>query len=221
MNSHQKIIDEHYNGDSKRFDDAYAEAVVEGRRYMVQWNDLVTAATILSELEEEGRDLIERHLGYLPSDNVILPYESYIRGLLHSYKQGQMTTDNFHQQVDDHVRLIRNADMTHNLCLAYDADIYQNYHEMYSHYGYAAKSRLSGFLGYEPKLEHSLIAEMWMRDVMAKDTFKLPAYICAVDYKAITLIKYREILLEYGKVAADASPFLTENDLQLSANETL
>lgn len=212
MNSQQKIIDDHYGGDVKRFDKAYAEAVIEGRRHMVQWSDLVTAATTLTDLEEEGRDLIERRLGYLPSDNVIIPYEPYLRGLLHAYRQGQMTEGEFHNQVDEHVKLIRNADMTHNLCLTYDADIYQNYYDMYAHYGYAVKSRLTAFLGYEPRLEHSLIAEMWMRDVMAKDTFKLPAYISAVDYKAITLIRYREVLLEQGKSAADVSALLRVDD---------
>lgn len=208
MNSHQEIIDSHYKGDVKRFEDAYAKAIVEGRRHMVQWSDLVNAATTLPDLETDGRDVIEQRLGYLPSDRVILPYEPYLRGLIHGYRQGQMSEAEFHQQVDEHVKLIRNADMTHNLCLTYDADIYQDYHDMYAHYGYAVKERLTGFLGYEPKLEHSLIAEMWMRDVMAKDTFKLPAHISAVDYKAIVLIKYREILLKQGKEAADASPLL-------------
>ncbi|QMW01711.1 hypothetical protein [Spirosoma foliorum] len=208
MNSNQTIIDEYYNGDVKRFDDAYAEAITEGRKEMVQWNDLITAVTILPDLEDEGRELIEERLGYLPSDNVILPYEPYLRGLLQGYRQRQMTSCEFRHQVDEHVKLIRNADMMPNLYLIYDPEIYQNYDRTFSPYGYAVRSRLVWLLGYQPNLDHSLIAEMWLRDVFARDTIQLPETITAVDWKAITLIKYREVLLEHGQMAADASPLL-------------
>ncbi|MVM33432.1 hypothetical protein GO755_25570 [Spirosoma sp. HMF4905] len=49
-----------------------------------------------------------------------------------------------------------------------------------------------------------------MRNVIAKDVFKLPDFISEADYKSIALIKYREILLEHGQAAADASPLFAQ-----------
>lgn len=183
-----------------------AEAIAEGRLYTLQWNDLERTSTVLPTLETAGRELIEQKLGYLPHDNCILEQEAFIRALIQANQLGQLSDTDFNQQVDEHIKLIRNADMRHNTCWVYDAAIYDNYWQTYVPYGYAVKSRLEKFLGYKPELRHSLIAEMWMRDVMARDTFKLPVCISAADYKTITLIKYREILLDQGQAIADASP---------------
>jgi hypothetical protein len=208
MNWRQRIIADDYNGDAKRFEADFAEAVEEGRLYTVQWDELALASTTLPNLENAGRDLIERQLGYLPHDNCILSQEPFIRALIQAHQSGQLANDAFEQQIQDHVKLIRNIDMRHNTCLAYDAVIYENYHKTFAPYGYAVRSRLSHFLGYEPQQEHSLIAEMWLRDVMARDMIQLPETITPIDWKAITLIKYREVLLEQGQTAADASPLL-------------
>ncbi|RYZ84991.1 MAG: hypothetical protein EOP04_16870 [Proteobacteria bacterium] len=209
----QKIIDEHYSGDAVRFEAAFAEAVAEGNLHAVHWDDLIVDATTLPELKNTGRELIEINLGYLPGDPVILPYEPYLRALIQSYWQNALTEDDFLDQLENHIKLIRNADMKHNTCLTYDEAIYRNYHKTFVPYGYTVKTRLTEFLGYEPKLEHSLIAEMWMRDLIARDEVQLPASITAADYKAIALIKYREVLLEQGQAAADASPLYSLSTL--------
>ncbi|GAB3995697.1 hypothetical protein GCM10028807_36530 [Spirosoma daeguense] len=204
----QKVIDEHYGGDAKRFEEAFADAVVEGRKDVVSWDNLVADAATFPDLKEKGREFIEHYLGYLPGDSVIVPFEPYLRALLNFYYKHQLDEDTFIEQLEEHLKLIRNADMRHNTSLTYDEAIYQNYHKTFAAYGYAVKSRLTRFLGYEPKLEHSLIAEMWMRNVMAHDEIQLPDELTPVDWKAITLIKYREVLLEQGQAAADASAFL-------------
>jgi hypothetical protein len=206
MDERQKIIDERYQGDAKRFESDFADAVLVGRLDTVSWDNLLADATVLSDLKKAGHDLIEAHLGYLPGDSVIIPYEPYLRALIQSYWHNQMSEAEFIHQVEEHIKLIRNTDMQYNTCLTYDDDIYLNYNETFVPYGLDVKNRLTWFLGYEPKLEHSLIAEMWMRSVMARDMIQLPDTITEVDWKAITLIKYREILLEQGQVAADASP---------------
>ncbi|MBD2704672.1 hypothetical protein IC229_28810 [Spirosoma sp. BT702] len=208
MNWRQKIIDENYQGNADRFEADFADAVLEGRKGAVRWDDLVTDAVILPDLKQKAQDLIDQYLGYLPGDSVIMPFEPYLRALLNMYWQHQLHEDDFIEQLEAHLKLIRNADMRHNTCLTYDEAIYQNYDKTFAPYGYAVKSRLTRFLGYEPKLEHSLIAEMWMRNVMAHDEIQLPETMTPVDWKAITLIKYREVLLERGQTAADASPFL-------------
>lgn len=208
MNWHEKIIRDAYDGNSQRFDADYAEAVEIGRMHRVAWDDLLTTATTLPNLETAGRDLIERRLGYLPSDSTIIPFEPFLRALIQNYQQGQLSEEDFYQQTDEHIKLIRNQDMRYNTCLKYDAEIYQNYHDTFVPYGYAIRARLTWLLGYEPHLDYSLIAEMWMREVIARDTIQLPEIITPVDWKAMTLIKYREVLLAKGQASADASPLL-------------
>ncbi len=206
MDWRQKNIHEIFDGNVEQFEEAYAFAVAEGRHYAIRWQDIADAATTLPKLKIEAQNLIERRLGYLPDDGVVLAYEPYIRALIQNHCQGTLTDEAFSEQAEEHIKLIRQADLNHNTNLTYDARIYQNYETYLSHYGQAVKNRLTRFLGYEPKLEHSLIAELWLREVMSRDLFQLPSQITAADYKAITLIKYREVLLEQGQPAADSSP---------------
>lgn len=208
MDWKQKVIDEQYDGDAARFETEFAEAVTEGNLHAIQWNDLIVDATTFPHLKDIGQTLIEINLGYLPPADVMLPFEPYLRALIQSFWNGQILEEDFYCQVEDHVKLIRNADMMHNTCLKYDEAIYRNYHATFTPYGYAVRERLSRFLGYEPELEHSLIAEMWFRDILADQTYKVPDNITEDDIRAITLIKYREVLLEHGKDAANRSPLI-------------
>ena len=206
MTWQQKIIDERYGGDPERFDANFAQAVTEGNLHAVHWDDLIVDATTLPELKETGRELIEINLGYLPPENVMLPYEPYLRALIQSYWQSVIAEEEFLDHLEEHIKLIRNADMKHNTFLTYDDAIYNNYHKTFAPYGYAVRERLTRFLGYVPQLEHSLIAEMWLRNIMADDIYKMPTGISPDDVRAMTLIKYREILLKHGQEVADASP---------------
>lgn len=198
----QDVIDKQNCGKS--------EAIAEGHLHAIHWNDFITDATILTHLRETGRGLIEINLGYLPPADVMLPFEPYLRALIQLYWQNAIAEDQFFQQVEDHIKLIRNADMKHNAIPVYNDAIYKTYNETFSTYGYAVKHRLTRFLGYVPELEHSLIAEMWMRDIMADEMYKLPLEMTPDDIRALTLIKYREVLLKDGQVEADASPLLTD-----------
>lgn len=206
MTGKQDVTDKQVNGKP----DAFAGTVSEGSLHAVHWDDFITDATTLTHLKETGRGLIEINLGYLPPDDVMLPYEPYLRALVQIYWQGAITEDDFFQQVEDHVRLIRNADMKHNASPVYDNAIYKNYNETFPTYGYAVRDRLSRFLGYVPQLEYSLIAEMWLRDIMADETYRLPDEMTPDDIRAMTLIKYREVLLKEGRAKADISPLLTD-----------
>lgn len=204
----KKLIDERYGGDAGRFETDFAEAVTEGSIGAVHWDDLIIDATTLPHLKETARELILINLGYLPPGDVTLPFEPYLRALIHTYWQHNLTEDEFMDQLEDHIKLIRNADMKHNTCLIYDETIYLNYSKTFVPYGYAVRSRLSKFLGYEPPLEHSLIAEMWMRDIMADTTYSLPGDVTPDDIRAMTLVRYREVLIVKGKGFADVSPLI-------------
>lgn len=206
MSWQQKLTDVTYTIDTKHVQVNLNEAVDEGRIGSVQWNDLLVHATAFPELKETAHGLIKIYLGYLPMDSVLMPFESYLRALVHQHWQGAIEQEDFLDQIEDQIKMIRNYDMKYNTCLTYDEAIYRNYENTYLPYGYAVKDRLSQFLGYVPQLKHSLIAELWMRDIMADDTFQLPDTIDPVDIRAMTLIKYREVLLTQGQMAADNSP---------------
>lgn len=206
MDWHEKTINEVYGGDVGRFEKAYAQAVTEGNRHCVSWKDFVLNETVLPDLKEATQDLIERRLGYLPHESVSITFVPFLRAFIQSHRTGVLSDQEFLSKADQQIKLIRNWDMRHNTCLVYDECIYQNYKDNYVVFRQAVKERLSLFLGYEPQLEHSLIAEMWMHDLMTDDTFEFPETITAIDYKAITLIKFREVLLQYGQDAAYSSP---------------
>ena len=208
MDWRQQTIQNVFGGNEKRFEKAYQEAVTEAISEAVSWKDLALSATVLPNLEDQTKDLIERRLGYLPHPAVTLSYEPYLRALLQSYHQGTLSSDAFTEQAEEHLKLIRNADMQHYSSPVPAPHFVQSYQKMFGNYGGKVKERLTRFLGYEPRLEHSLMAELWLFDLMARDTPQLPKGPTAVDFKALTIIRYREILLSQGKAAADVSPLL-------------
>jgi len=208
MDWRQKVITEKYNGDVTRFEADYADDVAWGRIHAVGWNDLLVDATTLTHLKDEAHKLIENYLGYLPADSTIIPFEPYLRALIESYRQNQLTEDDYRHQIEEHIKLIRNQDMesTYNTYVTADKTIYKNYMETFIPFGQIVKSRLMTCLGYEPKLEYSVVAEMWMRHMMASDAICLSGVITDIDQKAVEMVKYREILFKKGRSAADASP---------------
>lgn len=208
MDWREKTIQNVFGGDEKRFEKAYQEAVTEAISGAVSWKDLALNATVLPNLEDQTNDLIERRLGYLPHPSVTLPYAPYLRALLQRYHQGTLTADAFTHEAEEHLKLIRNADMQHYSSPEPAPHFVQSYQKMFGLYAKKTKERLVRFLGYEPDLKHSLMAELWLWDVMDMDTIRLPDGPTAVDFKALTIIRYREILFSKGKEPADASPLL-------------
>ncbi len=206
MSWQQTLTGVSFSSDAQHAQVLSNDDVEEGRVGSVKWNDLLVHATAFPELKDTAHGLIKIHLGYLPMESVLMPFEAYLRALIHQHWQGAIEQEDFLDQIEDHIKLIRNEDMKYNTCQTYDEAIYRNYENTYLPYGYVVRDRLSQFLGYVPQLEHSVIAELWMRGIMADDTFQLADTIDPVDIRAMTLIKYREVLLTQGQVPADESP---------------
>ena len=206
MGWEQDVIDEHFHGDAARFEQACQDLIAEERLYVVPWQALADAATILPDLEQAACELIERRLGWLPHDSVKLAFEPFLRSLIQQHRTGALTDEAFSAQSDAHIKLLRNVEMAHSTALTYSPAFCQTYETYLPHHKQPARDRLVHLLGYAPPLEHTLTAELWLREVLAQDRFQLPAAPTAVDYKALTLVKYREVLLTQGKAAADSSP---------------
>ena len=206
MDWREKTIQNVFGGNEQKFEKAYNEAAQEAIAEAVSWKDIALSTTVLPNLEDATQELIEQRLGYLPHLAIRLPYEPYLRALLQQKNQGQLSTEAFVGETQAHCQLIRNADMAHYADPEPAHQFQSMYAEFFHLYGIKAKARLSRFLGYEPALEHSLSAELWLWEIMARDTIRLPESFTAVDYKALTIIRYREVLLSQGRAAADASP---------------
>lgn len=207
MDWRQQTIQNIFGGDEKKFEKAYDEAAREAISEAVSWNDLQLNATVLTDLEETTQNFIENRLGYMAHRAVRLRFEPYLRALIQNYRQGVLSADEFSDQADEHIKLIRNQDMEHYSSLDHSEHYKDMYERLFNLYGLQAKERLTRFLGYEPELKHSLMAELWLWDIMSQD-IRLGEKITAIDYKAITIIRYREILFSEGKVAADDSPLI-------------
>ncbi|WP_149242244.1 hypothetical protein [Dyadobacter sp. 32] len=208
MEWRDKVIKEVFNGDVPRFEQAYQTMADEARSKAVSWEDLSLSATVLPDLVQKGKTAIEYYLGYLPDESVTIRFEPFLRSLIQQKDAGIIPYREYTKLAEEHIRLIRNEDVKHNLMDDYDQELYESYHSGYVPFGAAAKQRIIDMLGYAPELKHSLVAEMWVRTILASDTIKLPDEMSPIDYKALTLIRYREILLSKGKLAADFWPLL-------------
>ncbi|MFN8343993.1 MAG: hypothetical protein U0X91_03260 [Spirosomataceae bacterium] len=206
MDWREKTILNVFGGNEQKFDKAFNEAAREAIAEAVSWKDIALSTTVLPNLEGAAQELIEQHLGYLPHPAVLLPYEPYLRALLAQKNQGQLSAEAFVGETQMHCQLIRNVDMAHYADPEPAHQFQSMYADFFHLYGIRAKARLSRFLGYEPAIEHSLMAELWLWEIMARDTVRLPDNPTAVDYKALTIIRYREVLLSQGRAAADALP---------------
>ena len=208
MQWREKVIKEVFNGDVARFEEAYQTMADEARSKAISWDDLNRSATVLPDLVQKGKTAIEYYLGYLPDESVTIRFEPFLRSLIQQKEAGHLPYKEYSKLAEEHVRLIRNEDVKHNLMDDYDQELYKSYESGYLPFGAAAKQRIIDMLGYAPKLKHSLVAEMWLRTILARDTIKLPDDMSPIDYKVLTLIRYREILLSQGKDAADNWPVL-------------
>jgi hypothetical protein len=198
----QIVINESFNGSAE----AYEEARAHSTRKTLKWSDMVVAAKTLHDLELSAHKLIERLLGYLPPDYLTLPQESFLRALIQQYQSQYLSFEELVTQVEDHVKAIRNECVKSNSAISYDRLAYRKYFEYLPEKAEEAKARLTKFLGYEPKLEHSVVVEIILRESLIDDKFYFPDGLTTSDMEAITVVKYREVLLEHGKRAADASP---------------
>ncbi|MFD1258586.1 hypothetical protein ACFQ3S_17400 [Mucilaginibacter terrae] len=71
-----------------------------------------------------------------------------------------------------------------------------------------AKARLISFLGYVPALETSVFAEVFLREAMLEPKYNFSDRLNTTDLEALTLIKFREVLLTKGLKAALTPLFL-------------
>jgi len=215
MISEQEFIDKYCDGDPGKYDPASIE---EGRREVIKWDQIVTCSNVFPELEERAHQQIRKHLGYLPEAAAYMNHEVFIRVLIDQLRRQEINETSYNEQVISHIKHIRNDDMVQggyigNLGPFTPLDT-ERYNSHFIQYKAQAKARLEKLLGYDPDIQHSLYAELMIRELCAMDWYIEDMVPGAVDYKAITLVLYRKAAVELGKEFADALPLVAFQENQ-------
>lgn len=166
------------------------------------WENFVEAATILPALADNCHRLIEKRLGYRPPRSIMEVQAAFLRALIQHHRSGSLSDEDFKMQADQCIKGVRNFDMQVPLEEAPPTVARERYDSYLPAYQDQARNRLTHYLGYAPALEHSIIVELWLRQVMARDQYALPQSKTPLDYKAVMLVRYRETLAKEGLDAA-------------------
>ncbi len=210
MQSTQQFIGQYCDGDPATNDQ---NAIAEGRRELVTWDQVMTCATVLPELQNEAQAKIRDYLGYLPNPSAYMNHEVFIRALIDQYRKHEISKEKFDEEMNVHIRHIRNDDILQGGYIdnmgEYTLTDMERYRTHFVQYSEKAKDRLKHFTGYVPALQYSLYAQLMIRELCAMDGYVEEMIPTAVDYKAINLIQYLEVLHKYGKEQADDVPPIT------------
>ena len=187
------------------------EEIARGRRERLKWSDIEIHASCFPEHEERAHCLILDCLGYIPATGILIPHEVFIRSLVDRLRRSDISDEQFGEELELHCKQIRNDDMKKGGWvdkLIYTEHDYHCYETENIDFRSQARERLGRFLGYEPALEHCLDAELYLRETFTMDWFHSELEFTSPDYKAATIIKYRESLLLKGQEAADNSDLI-------------
>lgn len=208
IENRQKHIDQYYNGNKE----AYLAQKKKNNLNLIFWQELVDYEDAYPEHQERAEKLIKICLGYIPpKEGNYFHHEIQIRKLIERFNIENYSEEKHFDEVYAVVTDMRNDDMKKdNFCKTEhsERDI-----AAYSTYGLIpysgiARDRLAHYLGYYPDLRYSLEAELFLRYYLADDNFNAKDKITTYDMRAITIVKYREVLLNEGQEAADKSPLV-------------
>ena len=193
----QRYINQNYKGDAE----AYMRDMATKSSNAYSWKDIEASTSIneLTEYTEEALNQILFQLGYLPKRQITLPHEPFIRAALRDYFI-HLDFDRLCEECKPHTRQICLKDMEPHRVVKYDAKIYQAYEKYLPEYRDRARARIVKFVGHEPHLDHSVHAELIMREKMADDTIYLGEDITPHDYEVWTIIHYREHIMKTSKI---------------------
>lgn len=202
MSDRQRFIDEYFDGD----DEAYENNRKYGDQSTIDWSDIAVSAKCFPEREAYALAWIETALGYLPDPSVYMPYLGFMQTLIANSEGGIVSDEVFFNELLTQLQNIRNDDIKKGGWLeqrVYDEHLHEEYRTYLSIYKQPAQERLIRTLGYEPELEYSLTAELYLRQLFEFDDFYFDMPVCNMDIKAATITLYREAFLKEGEAYAD------------------
>ncbi len=203
----QDIVDKYYNGDEA----AYNEALTRQNASVIDWSDIETQTKCAPDQEYHALAYIQNFLGYIPEPNIYMPHIAFVQVLVDSMEKNLITWDHFIDELVFHAKRIRNDDMLKGEWVrhkTYDESYRKHYENFLPLYKLPARDRLSKLLGYEPLIEYSLEAELFLRRLFQLDSFHSEMPYGDTDLKAATIVRYREAYLLQGKSVADDSDLI-------------
>ncbi|ODS76934.1 MAG: hypothetical protein ABS46_18680 [Cytophagaceae bacterium SCN 52-12] len=169
------------------------------------WDDVVVNETVHIEHQKKIENMIVHNLGYLPGKDVSIKHLPFLRTSFDQYLHRQIDAEEFFLESQFLIREIRNLDIASFADPIYPEELYQLYKDRPVAERQWGRERLTTYLGYEPELRHSLMAELWMQHAAGKGVITFKDRSNCIDHRAMTVIKYRQVLLEEGKEVADNS----------------
>ncbi len=163
---------------------------------------------VYPELERPTLQLIQKRLGYIPRPYLTFPVEPDLRHDYHRYISGNIDLDDLYYKTDELLKVMRNWDLHSDYQLLANPAVYEYFQKNYLPYMQKAYERISLHLGYKPDYTHSLAAQIWLGQILSKDHIVLPDTLTPYDYRALSSLRYKEILMTEGEEAANNSPLL-------------
>lgn len=185
--------------------EANANHLAYGDNPTMHWQHIDLHVKCHPQYEALALDWIRRLLGYLPEQHAYMPSMAMLQAAIQNFKSGAMTDNDFLKDLIFLGRKIRSQDMRSGGWVENKAYLESDFYRYRTHlsiYKQAARNRLCAFMQYEPLLEHSLGAEIFLRQLFENDNFYTEMAYGEIDYKAATIVKYREAFLTQGERAA-------------------
>jgi hypothetical protein len=182
------------------------------RSTVINWNDIAVSVSCYPEHESAARSITRSYLGYDVADSIALPHIGFIQTLIQNYVSGQKEHEIFCTEVVQTIKQIRNDDMQKGGWISakpYSEKHYADYNHINVEHKEKARHRICALLGYVPIVDYSLEAEIMLRHIFTIDPEYEYKDFGASDYKAGTIVQYREIALTKGIDAANELDLLT------------
>ncbi len=179
--------------------------------HAIKWKDIELASRVAPEYYSKALRWIGIWVGYLPAEGVYRPYLAIVQSryadLIRTHKIDE-------QNVDEDIiiaKQIRNDDMKKGGWLINKFSDEKNrraYDEILPMYKDRARKLLCTNMGYEPLIEHSFEAEIYLRHMFTMDDYHEGLKFSAMEIKAMTVAHYRSHYDLEGERSADESTLI-------------
>lgn len=187
------------------FGDAMTTESIE--HFATDWKTLLLDMKVHPEKEDEALLFLRRLLGYLPRPEIYSPHMPFMRTLHANCDSGIITEDTLADELDFHIKRVRNDDLKKSGNWQYKKMFSQAMYDFYeSHlpeFKEVVRDRMKDFIGYYVDLEYSLEAELFMRECFNERLIAKKSPYDDIDLRAATVALYRETLFLHGEDEAD------------------
>lgn len=184
------------------------------------WSELLQSQTPFFSLEKEAKRIVMRRIGFRPWQREEVNYEHFIRAHLNDFRTGKISQEQFELECESIIKTQRNDIMRRHpyyMSRDWDGQGKTAYETDNPQWRVTAINRLIDIIGYRPDIKISWPAEMCLRhyyDVDEKKAendkilFRGRISLDEGDYRALNILRYREVLYRSGIEAADNSDLL-------------